>query len=812
MWQTTGCPRSGTAWGIFPHRAPEYRSMMPRQSAAAECRMDASHSFDSFSLVAASNSIPSSVRWLAACPVSAVTATPLSHPQRALAARCHCSASTHTEGGYRDVTSASSGIAGQIKPAAGLASMRILTGSLRCSVGGAPSGRFAQAFSGRFSSLSSGGHSGDARKSPVAPSAAAGESVAGAGTAEAVTSADAGDSDGSAGGQPDPGGTPGGAATARGDGKRLRALRRGISQDLESVQKQEEEEKASRTLRARLAGSFRAAFQTYYTVLFYNTVVRLLKAVGADSLFAWITPRLETGYATLSGTWYTLHNGKRRPFSLANNYDPDFNIPPQYSAQEFPFTSDLDLEAEQSFDWRTAHLMSLAMKLVYEHNDVIEDTVKYQWGLQPLAIIETASMEASEADKSFDDLSGDLHVKKRRGGSDSRADNNPQVTSHSSNSGGRGESGRGKEDTIPGSKGTHSTKRDIQSHLDSRDDTNRGRFDASGTRGSFDAAESNQGGSSNSGGRTEAAKGEAPLEVKIARSGGSAGASDGGEAASGEGKLDKEDTESGEQAFLPSSKAILFRSEGGIIIAFRGTEATNLLNWRTNITINMTRHKTLGGIHDGFYAALFHRPAGGGTSLFEDIVQALRDAEAAAAEEGRAPCPLFISGHSLGGAIASVFAQALAVQEPELAARVGAVYTWGQPRAGDAAFARIFTTAYGDRTFRIRNAGDIVPFLIPSWLGYRHCGREMFLSTFGGMKSTPEEIKGTTLYENIGFPFIYVYDIFAGRLGQRRESWLRTLYRISFIIAAPGFTNHFPCAYELKMRAALKGEAPKSGR
>lgn len=38
---------------------------------------------------------------------------------------------------------------------------------------------------------------------------------------------------------------------------------------------------------------------------------------------------------------------------------------------------------------------------------------------------------------------------------------------------------------------------------------------------------------------------------------------------------------------------------GGIIIAFRGTEATNLLNWRTNITINMTRHKTLGGIHDG---------------------------------------------------------------------------------------------------------------------------------------------------------------------------------------------------------------------
>lgn len=37
----------------------------------------------------------------------------------------------------------------------------------------------------------------------------------------------------------------------------------------------------------------------------------------------------------------------------------------------------------------------------------------------------------------------------------------------------------------------------------------------------------------------------------------------------------------------------------------------------------------------GFYAALFHRPAEGGPSLFEDIVRALRVAEAAAAEVAR---------------------------------------------------------------------------------------------------------------------------------------------------------------------------------
>lgn len=35
----------------------------------------------------------------------------------------------------------------------------------------------------------------------------------------------------------------------------------------------------------------------------------------------------------------------------------------------------------------------------------------------------------------------------------------------------------------------------------------------------------------------------------------------------------------GETSFLPSSKAIVMRSDQATIIAFRGTEATNLLNW-----------------------------------------------------------------------------------------------------------------------------------------------------------------------------------------------------------------------------------------
>jgi hypothetical protein len=36
-------------------------------------------------------------------------------------------------------------------------------------------------------------------------------------------------------------------------------------------------------------------------VLFYNTVVRLLKAAGADEFFDRLTPRLEVTFAKLTG-------------------------------------------------------------------------------------------------------------------------------------------------------------------------------------------------------------------------------------------------------------------------------------------------------------------------------------------------------------------------------------------------------------------------------------------------------------------------------------------------------------------------------
>ena len=70
-----------------------------------------------------------------------------------------------------------------------------------------------------------------------------------------------------------------------------------------------------------------------------------------------------------------------------------------------------------------------------------------------------------------------------------------------------------------------------------------------------------------------------------------------------------------------------------------------------------------------------------------------------------------------------------------------------------------------------------------------------------------QDIRKSTFRENLGFPFIYLYKIVAGRLGNS-ETWLRTLYRLGFTFVAPGFTSHFPCDYERKLRQQL--ENPQS--
>src|SRR5258708_4320788 len=98
---------------------------------------------------------------------------------------------------------------------------------------------------------------------------------------------------------------------------------------------------------------------------------------------------------------------------------------------------------------------------------------------------------------------------------------------------------------------------------------------------------------------------------------------------------------------------------------------------------------------------------------------------AGAIEEERVGPPdgqLIFTGHSLGGALAVLAAARAAAARRA----ISAVYTFGMPRTGNAAFADDYNRRLGDRTYRLVYGSDIVPTVPPSAdpkLPYRHVGR-----------------------------------------------------------------------------------------
>jgi triacylglycerol lipase len=86
---------------------------------------------------------------------------------------------------------------------------------------------------------------------------------------------------------------------------------------------------------------------------------------------------------------------------------------------------------------------------------------------------------------------------------------------------------------------------------------------------------------------------------------------------------------------------------------------------------------------------------------------------------------LWLTGHSLGAALAKLFA--IRCQWA-----IAGVYTFGEPRVGNAAFRDYYDAWLRDRTFRVVNGEDFItriPWLLDA---YRHSGTEVFYSAFGG--------------------------------------------------------------------------------
>jgi hypothetical protein len=145
-----------------------------------------------------------------------------------------------------------------------------------------------------------------------------------------------------------------------------------------------------------------------------------------------------------------------------------------------------------------------------------------------------------------------------------------------------------------------------------------------------------------------------------------------------------------------------------IALAFRGTSSTK--NWDTDFHVALIHPDNTDRqlhVHQGFYRAFVKLDEG--KLGIEEKIDAIKQATSGAV-------PIYITGHSLGGALAQIAAAVLGSDQ------VAACYTYGSPRVGNSYFDLWVKVP----SYRVMNYADIVP-QVPLPIVYRHSGDPRYL-------------------------------------------------------------------------------------
>lgn len=151
------------------------------------------------------------------------------------------------------------------------------------------------------------------------------------------------------------------------------------------------------------------------------------------------------------------------------------------------------------------------------------------------------------------------------------------------------------------------------------------------------------------------------------------------------------------------------------VIVFRGTDAGDVGDWIANVNLREAQ-TPFGPIHDGFYAAYL--------SMKPQVVKVIAE---------RKPKHIWITGHSLGGALAIACAFDLMLTEWT----VDGVITFGQPRIAKAQLARHIDTVLLGKFATFVNNADVVPRLPP---GYLECGSLVWFKNGRIDRSPPKRL------------------------------------------------------------------------
>jgi triacylglycerol lipase len=146
------------------------------------------------------------------------------------------------------------------------------------------------------------------------------------------------------------------------------------------------------------------------------------------------------------------------------------------------------------------------------------------------------------------------------------------------------------------------------------------------------------------------------------------------------------------------------------VLACRGTELSEWNDIQADANATMAVVGSLGKVHSGFNREV------------DDLWPMLE-----AYLKGNTQ-PVWFCGHSLGGAMATICAYRC--KTSALTSNPQELHTFGSPRVGCSRYVR-----HADVThYRWVHNNDVVTRVPPAWMGYRHCGNEIYLDRFGRIR------------------------------------------------------------------------------
>ncbi len=189
------------------------------------------------------------------------------------------------------------------------------------------------------------------------------------------------------------------------------------------------------------------------------------------------------------------------------------------------------------------------------------------------------------------------------------------------------------------------------------------------------------------------------------------------------------------------TQCIVTEYETHAVLAFRGTEPPQLAEFLK--TDGPWYRRLWGQLKDMWTDLMVSlRPWWGGGKVHHGFLQAFNsvEQEISNALDEIGDKPLFITGHSLGGALATLAASRFGCKM---------VCTFGSPRVGNREFCRAFTLKNAGKYFRVFNKSDIVA-RVPLPVRYFHCGLPIFVTYQGRIWPRPGYwIRFKTLSRNV---------------------------------------------------------------